>query len=617
MFQRAVIALVAALASTTPAVVWGDRAMPLLTCRDGKIYEGDHEFRFVSWNIPNLHNVEDAFEFLGDSPWRWPDEFEIADALETVRQMGGQVARTYVISVRRDDGDMGPNVHVTGPGQFNEEAFRTLDLVLKIAAEKRIRVIVPLVDNWKWWGGARQYEQFRDKPEGAFWTDPQVREDFKQTVSFVVNRRNTLTGVLYRDDPAIFGWETGNEIDPTPEWTREMSAYLKQLDPNHLVIDGESLHGVPTHSLTDPNIDVVTTHHYPNTNNNTAESVREAVRQVAGRKAYFVGEFGFVAIDEAQRMLDAVIEEGGSGALYWSLRFRRREGGFYWHDEPAGENLFKAFHWPGFAEGDRYHESDVMTMLRDAAFKIRGLPTPPLPVPEPPRLLEPTAPGLLSWQGSAGAQDYTVQRATGADGPWSTIAEGVSDSALQYRPLYADESAEPGVAYWYRVVARNASGESTASCVVGPVVNDSRLFVDEFVDRSRLAATTAGVDLRSGNDRKTQEDIHRLALGPGSSVTYQFDDAVQRAELWVFSAEPPSIELAGSDDSEEFVPIEATRQSGPTATGDYGYLQPTLIKTIRLGADAGYSRLRVVNDGAGEVQLSRIEVHHGSDEQTQ
>ena len=140
---------------------------------------------------------------------------------------------------------MGDFVHVRGPGEFNEEGFRALDKVIEIAHRKGIRVIIPLVDQHKWWGGIGEYAAFRGKPADAFWTDRQIIDDFKATVRYLITRKNTYTGVAYRDEPAIFGWETGNEIDSTPEWTREIAAYIKQLDPNHLVIDGHSLHGVP------------------------------------------------------------------------------------------------------------------------------------------------------------------------------------------------------------------------------------------------------------------------------------------------------------------------------------------------------------------------------------
>ena len=90
--------------------------------------------------------IEDAYEFTKPNPWRWPNEFEIEDALESVRQMGGQVVRTYVLSVHREGSDMGEFVHVRGPGEFNEEGFRALDKVIEVARRKGIRVIIPLVD---------------------------------------------------------------------------------------------------------------------------------------------------------------------------------------------------------------------------------------------------------------------------------------------------------------------------------------------------------------------------------------------------------------------------------------------------------------------------------------
>ncbi|HYO23435.1 MAG TPA: hypothetical protein VEQ85_00640, partial [Lacipirellulaceae bacterium] len=339
-------ALLLLLLPSSTARAQSSRFDAFVTARGDQLYEGDAPLRFVSFNIPNLLVLEDAFEFLGQSPWRWPDEFEVNDALESVRQMGGRVARSYVLSVRREGSDMGDCVHVLGPGQFNEAGFAALDLVLKVANEKGVRVILPLVDNWKWMGGAGQYAAFRGKREQDFWTDRQLIDDFKQTIAFVVNRRNTLTGQLYRDDKAILGWETGNELDAPPAWTAEIAAYLKELDANHLVIDGRSLHGIPAESLVDPNVDVVTTHHYPASGVDVVERITTAAGLAKGRKPYFVGEVGFIPVAEARRVFEAVAPSNAAGVLYWSLRFHRREGGFYWHSEPSGGNLFKAYHWP-------------------------------------------------------------------------------------------------------------------------------------------------------------------------------------------------------------------------------------------------------------------------------
>ena len=48
-----------------------------------------------------------------------------------------------------------------------------------------------------------------------------------------------------RDDPTIMAWELMNEGNAQPEalrlaWTAEMSAYIKSVDPNHLVSSGHA-----------------------------------------------------------------------------------------------------------------------------------------------------------------------------------------------------------------------------------------------------------------------------------------------------------------------------------------------------------------------------------------
>src|SRR5436305_1095352 len=115
-----------------------DDVTHFLTRRVDKLFDGDREFRFVSFNIPNLMVIEDAYEFTRPNPWRWPNDYEIEDALESVRQMGGQVVRTYVLSVYREGSDMGDCVHVRRPGEFNEEGFSVLDRVIEVARRKGI-----------------------------------------------------------------------------------------------------------------------------------------------------------------------------------------------------------------------------------------------------------------------------------------------------------------------------------------------------------------------------------------------------------------------------------------------------------------------------------------------
>ena len=44
-----------------------------------------------------------------------------------------------------------------------------------------------------------------------FFSDPGARELYKDYVSYILGRRNSRTGQLYRDDPTILAWDLINE----------------------------------------------------------------------------------------------------------------------------------------------------------------------------------------------------------------------------------------------------------------------------------------------------------------------------------------------------------------------------------------------------------------------
>src|ERR1051325_1013758 len=158
------------LAVSTPA--FAASALHGFIKADGdQLVEDGKPFRFISWNIPNLQMIEDNVPFNETNPWRLPNRFELTDALATVHQMGGTVARTYVLSVRRTNDTPEMPRHILGPGKFNEEAFRELDLALQVANEQGVRLIIPLVDNWVWQGGRGEYAGWRGKTKDDFWTD--------------------------------------------------------------------------------------------------------------------------------------------------------------------------------------------------------------------------------------------------------------------------------------------------------------------------------------------------------------------------------------------------------------------------------------------------------------
>ena len=569
-----------------------------------RLLEGDQEYRFISYNIPNILMLEDEFAFDNPNVWRLPNSFELEDAVKSVELSGGQVIRSYVLTVRRpEDGPEVPR-HVEGPGQFGEEAFRTLDTLLAVAEKHGVRLIIPFVDNWPWMGGRADYTRWHEKDKDDFWTDEAVISDFKKTIHYTLNRINTVTGKLYKDEKAILAWETGNELQSTPEWVKEIAAYIKSLDSNHLVIDGYHSSHLRQESIDDPNIDLVTTHHYDLDTRETIRKIRESKEMSRGKKPYFLGEFGFVPTIALVDIMDEVIDTGISGALIWSLRFHRWEGGFYWHSEPMGHGLYKAYHYPGFQSGDAYDELGVVPAMRAKAFEIQGKNIPEIVAPDPPILLPISNPLEISWRGSTGASSYRLERAESRKGPWSAIADRIDDASRQYTALYSDATAEVEKTYYYRLFAQNISGRSSASNLIGPVAVSGEYLRDEFETMRTMYHFGGSLRLVSRNDRKFKEDISRLQAEPGSWLLYKIEGSSTQISIEAFQdGTPEGIALSVSRDGQTFDAIPGAYipvQSGLDAA--YGYFQPFIVRGDINKSD--YQWIKI--DFSKQTELSRL-----------
>lgn len=431
--------------------------------RDGSnLLDGKKPYRFVSVNIPNYFILEDRAGKHGKK-WHRVTEFEQRDAARAVKRLGGQVFRSYTFAVAGGKNLADNLAHIyadeSGRIRYNEELFRDVDRGLAIAAAEGVRVIIPLVDNWAWFGGYAEWAALSGV--GDFWDDPKARSEFKKFISWLLMRKNTVTGVLYRDDPTIMAWELGNEIDKaSPGWISEMAAHIKAYDPNHLIVDGGHK-SVPAVSLQDKNIDIVTTHYTDQEFTIFAEQAKQA------GKAYFYGEFNPAGSEKVSNIVQRTIESGMAGCLVWSLRFRTEFGGFYYHSDFNGSS--DSLHYPGFASTKPDGEVAIIRILREGAFAIRGLPVTKEAQPEAPVLLAIQSPSAINWQGSSGANAYNVQRRKGQEGDWQTIGTDVSDAVPLSQngeitarlPLFSDQ---PGPGTWaYRVIAINNSGASSAS----------------------------------------------------------------------------------------------------------------------------------------------------------
>ena len=583
-----------------------------ITVRGDQLMDGNKPFRFISFNIPNLLIVEDNVPFTGTNPWCLPDAFELQDALATVQQMGGTVVRTYSIPVWRSNDPPAESSYVLGVDQYNENAFRTFDLALKLANENGVRLIIPLVNNWKWQGGRGEYAGFRGKTADDFWTDPQLIADFERTIRFVLLRTNTLTGVRYCDDKAILCWETGNELSSPASWTHEIARYIKSIDRNHLVMDGVNGGRLRPGSLSDPDVDIVTTHHYPSfgMRGTFAEFIRQNWALAKGKKPYVVGEFGFVGTAQMADAMKAIMDTGTAGGLLWSLRFRDRDGGFYWHSEPDGGDLYKAFHWPGSPVGAGYDEIQLMALVRSNAFAIRGMIPPPIPAPASPRLLPITYPGAISWQGSVGAAGYNVERAPKRSGPWKVVGAGIDESAVQYYPLFSDESV-PGGEWFYRIIAMNGSGVSKPSNVVGPVTATHDTLVDNLADFSKVFAREGNLEIKTRDCRKAKEDVDRAAGKAGDALVYKLPTAIESFRVFAFfPGQVADLKFSISDDGQTYHDVPAAKNEYFSGAGDYNYWEPVLYQAQNVTGVGKFLKIEMT----GETQIGRVEITHALEE---
>ncbi|KAI9484800.1 glycoside hydrolase superfamily [Zychaea mexicana] len=146
----------------------------------------------------------------------------------------------------------------SGAMEINDDAetgLGRIDYVIQQAAENNVKLIFALTNNWPDFGGMDDYVQcLGGSNHDEFYTNADVVNSFKEYITHVLERTNELTGVKYKDDPTIFGWELANEPrcggsglptsdscgpDITTAWVDEISSHIKSIDSNHLVGIGD------------------------------------------------------------------------------------------------------------------------------------------------------------------------------------------------------------------------------------------------------------------------------------------------------------------------------------------------------------------------------------------
>jgi mannan endo-1,4-beta-mannosidase len=465
-----------------------------ITRKGDVLMDGDRVYRFMGLAAPNIQQNES--QIREDRTNRFPDEFEIRDLLGGIQRLGGLATRTFSLSVF-SPADQGMPVYITARRTYNEEAFRCLDRILALSHEYNVRLIIPFIASQSFAGirGVDEFSALSGKPKGSFWTDEEVKADFRHFLDYMLNRKNTVSGIVYKNDPAVLCWQLGNEFGSYPgdrglsydewspkilAWSLEMAAYIKKADPNHLIMEAGGADRKAL--LADPNIDIISDHLYEHWNRlggkpSELSPIATASRKgCKGIKPLMVDEFGLGSTENLRALMETIIREDIAGGLMWSIRAHRRDGGWYYHNE--GGTPVNSFHVPGFAAGFAYEETRLLDLLRTEAFRIRGIAPEPVKLPSPAPVLMKQGDGF-TWRGSTGAASYTIERAENQSGPWEVLAVGLEDSVIAdvktFEPsaeasnpltLYYDETKTSGKTYFYRLKGINAAGSTAYSNIL-------------------------------------------------------------------------------------------------------------------------------------------------------
>ena len=337
-------------------------ALPHFVTTSGTRFVADRQpFRFTGANVAVMYREEDRA--------RMPETLAEAERLGLgvvrVWAYGEGTEEDGVLPVGGDRKDW-PRTHPfrRAPDEWNEEAFVHLDRVIAEAARRNLRVQLCLTNWWRDTGGVTQYLRWAGINDAAderqpfginieraleFYTNEETRRLYRQHVERIVTRRNTVTGTLYRDDPAIMAYELMNEAQGLPgrwherrAWVAEMSAYIKSLDPHHLLTPGtwgyrsafERRAWLEEHRL--PHVDFADVHNYPRDDLDTFVTSPQAFSEFVENRAaaafslnkpFVMGEFGmgpegYEGVSQAdwyRAYFAHSAQSGAGGAIFWIL----------------------------------------------------------------------------------------------------------------------------------------------------------------------------------------------------------------------------------------------------------------------------------------------------------
>lgn len=136
-----------------------------------------------------------------------------------------------------------------------KDGLQKLDYALYQAEKHGIKLLITFTNYWDAFGGMGQYVKWAQElgisglKKDDFYTNETLKGWYKDYVNGLLNHTNPYTGRKLKDEPSVFAWELANEPRCNTDaqckdnilynWAKEMSEYVKSVDPNHMVSLGD------------------------------------------------------------------------------------------------------------------------------------------------------------------------------------------------------------------------------------------------------------------------------------------------------------------------------------------------------------------------------------------
>ncbi|KAK0701887.1 glycoside hydrolase superfamily [Lasiosphaeria miniovina] len=218
---------------------------------------------------------------------------------------------------------------------YGSDGLQRLDYVVHRAEQLGLKLVLPFVNEWPDWGGREVAYAPACSFEPTWYEDAGFQAVYRAYVRVLVTR--------YRASPAVFSWQLCNEprcsqcdVSVIAAWAAGVSAYIKSLDPLHMVSLGDEGWFGPTAGYSDPSgsnyayeandgVDFVTNLKIPTLDYGVFHLIPAggAIRMNGANKPVILEEYGSPERGNHTRVLapwlDTIVKSGLAAEQVWQF----------------------------------------------------------------------------------------------------------------------------------------------------------------------------------------------------------------------------------------------------------------------------------------------------------